>query len=171
MNGNLNTLVLSFGGNQPKTFDCFKKALIQLSKDLGSLQVTSKIYESEAWGFDKPTNPFLNQIVVFSSKHNPIKALTITQEIEKRLGRKSKSIERQYTDRPIDIDILYYNSEVINQDKLTIPHYLISERKFILTPLNEILPNFIHPILNKSSKELLLQCEDNLTVNPIKKQD
>ncbi len=165
MNGNFHNIVLSFGGNEVNTFSCFEEALHLLKEKLGNLVLISKVYESEAWGFDKPTNPFLNQVLLISSETKPPDALNITQNIEKKLGRKTKSINKTYSDRPIDIDILFFDSEIINSEKLTIPHYLITKRKFILKPLAEILPNFIHPVLKKSVKELLLQCEDKLTVN------
>ena len=170
MNGIFTNLVLSFGGNQLTTASCFEKSVTLLADELGKQILISKIYESEPWGFEQPTHPFLNQIVVFATKKEPKEVLEITQNIEKKLGRKTKSTNKQYTDRPIDIDILFYGKLVLDSEKLTIPHSLITKRKFILEPLNEILPNFIHPIHNKSAKELLLQCEDNLTVHPIKKK-
>jgi 7,8-dihydro-6-hydroxymethylpterin-pyrophosphokinase len=66
--------------------------------------------------------------------------------------------------RIIDIDILFYEKEVINEEDLIVPHPLIQERKFVLIPLNELSPNFIHPVFKKNIHELLIKCKDNLPV-------
>lgn len=166
MNGEKHEIVLSFGGNQPQTADCFRKALKLLGQKLGEVTEQSGIYKSEAWGFEKPTSDFLNQVVVINSNEDPHNVFKLTQNIEKQLGRETKSISENYQDRPIDIDILFYSDKIIETKNLTIPHYLIEKRKFILVPLNEILPNFMHPVLKKTLKELLLHCTDKLEVKP-----
>ena len=167
MSGNKKQIVLSFGGNHKNTKSCFKKSISQLEKRMGSILLTSQIYESEAWGFKKKTDNFLNQVVVLETDRSPEQALIIAQEIEVELGRKTKSNNQVYQDRPIDIDLLFYEDKILKKPTLTIPHYLIQDRKFILIPLEEIMPEFIHPVLKKSMKELLLSCKDKNKVSPI----
>ena len=164
MNGNKHKVVLSFGGNLDNTKDCFQKAIRKIKKKIGKVEMTSSLYSTEAWGMEKGTNDFLNQVIVIHSDSKPKKILKATQKIEKKLGRKSKSINQEYRDRPIDIDILFYDDEIINKKKLTIPHPLLQERKFILEPLSEIIPDYIHPVLKKTIKELLLSSTDKLEV-------
>ncbi|HQY42320.1 MAG TPA: 2-amino-4-hydroxy-6-hydroxymethyldihydropteridine diphosphokinase, partial [Ferruginibacter sp.] len=84
--------------------------------------------------------------------------------IEESLGRK-----RSFKNAPrtIDIDILFYNKAKMNQELLTIPHPALHLRRFVLVPLNELSPNFKHPVLQKSIHQLLLQCKDELNVNKI----
>ena len=164
MNGIMNDIVVSFGGNQPETPLCFEEASHHLEEKLGKIIKKSSLYQSKAWGFEKPTADFLNQIIILSSCIKPAEVLDITQNIEKKLGRESKSTNGKYKDRPIDIDILFYADKIVETERLKIPHYLIEKRKFILEPLNEIIPDFMHPILKKTIKELLLLCKDNSEV-------
>ena len=91
MNGNKTKIVLSFGGNQRGTKTRFKKTISFLKKRMGKVVHASKVYESEAWGFETETNNFLNQVVVLETDKSPEQALIITQEIEVELGRKSKT--------------------------------------------------------------------------------
>jgi hypothetical protein len=94
----------------------------------------------------------------------PIQILESILEIEKSMGR-IRTI--QYAPRIIDIDILFYNKETISLPDLIIPHRLIQERKFVLTPLNELSPNYKHPLIGKSMHQLLQACNDPLAVHKI----
>ncbi len=169
MNGYSQQLLLSFGGNELSTEECFRESLIMLSERFGNPLHVSSIYETQAWGFDTATNPFLNQLVVFNTNDKVESILEFTQSIEKIKGRKSKSINGSYANRPIDIDILCYGDLEITTNNLIVPHKFMHERNFILIPLQEILPNFIHPTLKKTLKELLLLTQDDLQVKPYKK--
>lgn len=164
MNGDFHNIALSFGGNQSETQTCFEQALEILSQDLGPISDISSLYKSEAWGMKKGTHDFLNQVVLIQSDKTPKEVLSITQKIEQKLGRTEKSTNKDYQDRPIDIDILFINGKIIDTPRLTVPHFLIQKRKFILEPLAEIMPKFIHPVLKKSIKQLLLECKDKLEV-------
>lgn len=88
-------------------------------------------------------------------------------DTEKQLGRKRSADGPRYTSRPIDIDILFYGTEVIDTPTLTVPHPRLAERSFVLTPLYEILPNFIHPVFHKSIRSLWEECPDRLEVRKI----
>jgi 2-amino-4-hydroxy-6-hydroxymethyldihydropteridine diphosphokinase len=113
---------------------------------------------------EKDTPDFLNKVVVVLTDLKPKELLKATQKIEKKLGRKTKSINQEYKDRPIDIDLLFFDDRIIYKKKLVIPHQLLHTRKFILKPLSEIIPDYIHPVIKKTIKKLLLSCDDKLEV-------
>ena len=112
---------------------------------------TSSFYETEPWGMDSK-NWFVNAVVEIKSKLSPQKLLEECQRIEKQLGRKQSSGD--YQDRTIDIDILFYNKDILNDENLIIPHKFVHLRAFTLVPLLELIPNFEHPILHKTITEL-----------------
>ena len=110
----------------------------------------SKFYESEPWGY-KAQPSFLNAVIIVKSDIQPQNFLLKLQEIEKRLG---KMVNVRWGPRIIDIDILFCDDLIINSDDLIIPHPHAHERDFVLKPMCEIAPDFIHPSLNKSMIEL-----------------
>ena len=164
MNGNRHRVVLSFGGNLDNTLYCFEKATKKIKKKIGEVEITSSIYSTQAWKMEKDTPDFLNKVVVVLTDLKPKELLKATQKIEKKLGRKTKSINQEYKDRPIDIDLLFFDDRIIYKKKLVIPHQLLHTRKFILKPLSEIIPDYIHPVIKKTIKKLLLSCDDKLEV-------
>lgn len=150
-------VVLSFGGNKNGTLDSFKKALVFLHERVGEVVLKSSVITTPAWGFEEKTNDFLNQIIVIETTIAPKELLKVTQKIEIELGRKPKLFENKYEDRVIDIDILFHENLILKTTKLTVPHKFVKERRFILEPMSEILPNFIHPVFNKTIQELLAE--------------
>ena len=106
---------------------------------VGHVIKQSSLYETEPWGFYSP-NKFINACVCCESCLSPRSVLTITQDIEKTLGRTGKSIDGKYNDRVIDIDILLYDDIDVDEPDLKIPHPLMREREFVMRPLNEIYP-------------------------------
>ena len=164
MNGNKHRVVLSFGGNLDNTLYCFEKATKKIKKKIGEVEITSSIYSTQAWKMEKDTPDFLNKVVVVLTDLKPKELLKATQKIEKKLGRKTKSINQEYKDRPLDIDLLFFDNKIIFKKKLVIPHQLLHTRKFILKPLSEIIPDYIHPVIKKTIKKLLLSCDDKLEV-------
>ncbi|MBQ5731201.1 MAG: 2-amino-4-hydroxy-6-hydroxymethyldihydropteridine diphosphokinase [Bacteroidaceae bacterium] len=148
------TIYLGLATNQGNKEENIRGAIEELSHLLGAPTAVATIIETEPWGFQSD-NSFLNTVVAFKSTLAPEEILKATQEIERRLGRTKKSIDRHYSDRPIDIDILLYGSRVIDSEQLTIPHPLLHRRLFVLQPLAQIAPGLIHPILGKSIAQLL----------------
>lgn len=125
------------------------------NKEIQILQ-SSQIYETEPWGLtDQPW--FLNQCIQISTTLNPYQLLNTINQIEADLGRIR---HQKWAERTIDIDILYYQNQIIKTEKLTIPHPEIKNRQFVLQPLTEIAPNFIDPLDNKTLKELQSICKD-----------
>ncbi|ERM80631.1 hypothetical protein P872_12505 [Rhodonellum psychrophilum GCM71 = DSM 17998] len=120
----------------------------------------SSVFETAAWG-KLSEGDYLNQVLVFQTNLAAEGVLTIIQEIENRLGRKR---EEKWGNRTMDIDILYFGQQVIQNRTLIIPHPFISRRRFVLEPLVEILPDFIHPILRVSSTQMLEICTDTSSV-------
>ena len=113
------------------------EAITLIEKKIGPVLRQSSFHETEPWGFDSP-NLFLNACVCVSTSLAPRQLLETTQAIEIEMGRVKKSINAQYTDRIIDIDILLYDQLNINEPDLIVPHPLMKERDFVMLPLKEI---------------------------------
>ena len=148
----MSKVFLSLGTNLGNKAGNLLKAIVHLSQKTGILSAISSIYETEPWGYESGNN-FLNMAVCLETKLSPKKILTITKSIEKLIGREEKTTD-SYRDRLIDIDLIAYDDLIINSDKLKLPHPLFHERRFVLEPLNEIAPDFIHPVLQKKVSEL-----------------
>ena len=159
----INKVFLSLGSNIGDRVHNLSLARIVISNKIGNITINSKIYQSEPWGFELQDS-FLNQIIIVETYLNSKEVLTKILNIEKKLGRVRK---RKWEPRNIDIDILYYNNDIINQKDLQIPHKHLHERKFILKPLNDIDPNYINPTIRKTNSKLLNECKDNSIVNDI----
>ena len=160
-NAQLHKIVFLLGSNQGNKSKNLENARQLIDSFVGKIKLVSSIYETEPWGFES-TEAFLNQAVLVESSHEHDDVLKAIQKIEKDMGR--DRILNFYTSRVIDIDIIFIDQLVINQPDLTIPHPLIQLRKFVLIPLNEIIPKFIHPVLDISITQMLGQCEDTLKV-------
>lgn len=144
---------LSLGTNLGEKERNIKNALVAISKRIGHVLNCSSNYENSPWGFDSE-NTFLNVVVKVETT---LSAQTILAEIlciEKKLGRTEKTKNGSYCDRIIDIDILFFDNEIIDSENLKIPHPLLAKRMFVLKPLCEIAPDFIHPVLQKSMQQL-----------------
>ncbi|MEI6823001.1 MAG: 2-amino-4-hydroxy-6-hydroxymethyldihydropteridine diphosphokinase [Bacteroidota bacterium] len=154
---------LLLGGNIGDTKAILKDAIKVIESSSGIVLKKSSVYKSEAWGF-KSEQAFLNQVILLQTKLSPEVLLHTILSIEQQMGRERDTNEG-YSSRLIDIDILFYDNLIINQESLTVPHPLLHKRRFTLLPLNEIAKDYIHPILNKSINELLLECPDDSIVN------
>ncbi len=116
----------------------------------------SSIYETEAWGLaDQPA--YLNQVVIAKTNLSATTLLQTLLNIEHQMGR-VRTVK--WEQRCIDLDILFYNNTIINEEGLKIPHPYLHQRRFTLIPLCELIPDFIHPVFNKTVKQLLAECED-----------
>ncbi|HRX30155.1 MAG TPA: 2-amino-4-hydroxy-6-hydroxymethyldihydropteridine diphosphokinase [Saprospiraceae bacterium] len=140
---------LSLGTNEGDKITNLKNAVLEISK-LASIEAISSIYESAAWD-GSVQEVYYNQVVALSTSLNPNQLLKDIKTIEKRLGRKETY---RWGPRVIDIDILFYNGEIIDEPGLTIPHPLLHQRNFVLIPLMEIASEWMHPKLHKNIEEL-----------------
>lgn len=159
----MDTIVyLSLGTNKGHREHYLREGIRLINSLVGSVQTISSFYESSSWGYKD--RPYLNCVIMIRSDLSADQILRKTQEIEIYLGRKSKSIFRKgkvlYKAREIDIDILLYGNEIIQEPDLLIPHISLHKRRFVLVPLNEIAPCIIHPILKKNIEILLEECTD-----------
>ena len=159
-----NRVFLLTGGNLNDRLRLLNQAKVEIEKEIGQIQKESSIFESVSWGFDSESN-FLNQVLIINTEFTPTQVLEKCQEIENNLGRTRES--DQYVSRTMDIDILFFNDEVIDLPKLKIPHIQLQNRRFTLEPLSEIEPDLIHPVLNKTMKQLLKDCSDKSEVKKI----
>ena len=157
-------LYLLLGGNLSDKRKIFSETFLLLGVRVGKITEKSSIYETEPWGFESD-DLFWNQAVEILTELSPEEVLGQTQRIELELGRIRKAT--QYDSRIIDIDILFYGDQVINQQNLVVPHPRIQERKFALVPLCEIAPNLVHPVFQKSIGQLLQECADPLKVEKV----
>ena len=142
------TVYLGLGTNLGNKEANLRTAIYKLQERIGKQFSLSSFYETAPWGFESD-HSFLNAAIGLETSLSPIEILHITQEIEKELGRTKKSVNGSYSDRLIDIDILLYDTLVLQTPELTIPHPLMTERDFVMKPLIEIAGNVIHPILKK----------------------
>ena len=153
----MNTAVILLGSNLFNRNFFLDESKVMM-KDFGSILSCSSVYESFAWGFESENN-FLNQVVQFETELQPITLLKELQKIENILGR--ERISGTYISRTIDLDILFFNEDIIEEENLIIPHKHIQDRMFTLLPLVEILEDFIHPGLKRTIKELVDLCPDS----------
>ena len=150
---------LGLGSNLGRRKHYLEQALRALEQHAGRLLKSSSFIETAPWGYDSP-NPYLNAALALETTLTPHQLLSVTQQIERDLGRTRKSRGGQYHDRVIDIDILYYDDRVINEPGLTIPHPRLHRRRFVLEPLNEIAPQFIDPQRHLAVAQMLARLDD-----------
>lgn len=132
-----------------------------ISSLLGTVLSRSSIYETEAWGFDADES-FYNRILMLDTSLSPEESLKSCLKIEKLRGRERS--HSGYESRIIDIDILFYDSRIIETEHLKIPHPKMHLRRFVLEPLNELIPHFEHPVFKKKVAQLLRDCTDTCGV-------
>jgi 2-amino-4-hydroxy-6-hydroxymethyldihydropteridine diphosphokinase len=160
----MNNVYLLLGSNLDDRSAMLQQACKEISSRIGLISRKSSIYESKPWGFNS-RNSFLNQVIRIESELNPAGILREILHIELYLGRKRDQSKR-YSSRKIDIDILFFNDEIITEENLIIPHPGIPERMFTLLPLSELDGTFVHPVSRKSIDELISECPDKLSVYP-----
>lgn len=151
---------LILGGNQGNVVNTLlhAKAVIQLQ--CGNILAYSGLYTTQAWG-NTNQPPFINQVLILNTTLTPQVLLHQLLDVEQQFGRVRST---KYAPRIIDIDILYYDNEIINSTSLTLPHPHIASRRFVLVPLTEVAPLYIHPLLQHTNQQLLHQCTDTLSV-------
>ena len=157
----MNEVYLQLGSNIGDRLDNLDQSIKIITERIGNVLEKSSVYESTPWGVENQRN-FLNQVIFVESNFDPYTILDLVLQIEKDMGR--IRIEK-WGERIIDIDILFIDDLIIESENLCIPHEFIAKRKFVLQPMCEIAPGFIHPKLNKTISQLLEECIDDEKVN------
>lgn len=134
----MHTVYLSLGSNLGDRELMLRRAVQLIGERVGRIERLSSFHETAPWGFSSE-NMFINAAVCVSTSLSPRELLEATQDVERELGRKVKSVDGQYHDRPIDIDILLYDDIRVDEPDLKIPHPRMNERDFVMKPLGEIL--------------------------------
>lgn len=153
-------IYLGLGSNIGNRLDFLSEAIRLIETRIAPLTKYSSLYETEAWG-NKNQPSFLNQVVKLDSSRDVFELLSELKNIEKYMGRVKRE---KWGERNIDIDLLFYNGLIINDKRLKLPHPGITERLFVLIPLEEIAPEFRHPVEKKTISELRSLCADTLDV-------
>ncbi|MCM4169505.1 Thymidylate kinase [Arenibacter antarcticus] len=151
------TTYLSLGSNLGDRLNHLQEGIFQINARIGTVTKTSHLYETPAWGFEG--EPFYNACISVETHLSPSDLLEELLKIEILLGRERKQ-SSGYASRTLDLDIIYYDREILKTDRLEIPHPNLFKRKFVLRPLADIAPQYYHPILDKDSRNLLQECQD-----------
>ncbi len=159
-----NKVVLSLGSNLGDKKAFLLQAIQQIHDHIGFVKQASFIYETPSWGFD--SFPFYNICILLNTHLQPEVLLDKLKDLEKKLGRTIKTTE-SYSARTVDIDIVYFNDEVIETEYLTIPHPQMQNRTFVLIPLNDLEIEWKHPVLQKDTSELLSNCNDDSEIKKV----
>ncbi|MBA2249111.1 MAG: 2-amino-4-hydroxy-6-hydroxymethyldihydropteridine diphosphokinase [Chitinophagaceae bacterium] len=160
----MNTAFLLIGGNIGDRSVNLQLAKSRLQQHIGEIGKCSSVYETSAWGNQEQAD-FLNQVITLHTKLSAAECMKEILTIENKMGR----VRDQKNDpRIIDIDILFFDEAIINEPDLIIPHPQIQNRKFALIPMNELAPEFEHPVFNISIAALLSTCTDQLEVRLLK---
>ncbi|RPI66399.1 MAG: 2-amino-4-hydroxy-6-hydroxymethyldihydropteridine diphosphokinase [Ignavibacteriales bacterium] len=146
----INTAYLALGSNKWDRIAFLKKAVEFISAE-NKIIKTSSVYETKAYG-KKDQADFLNAVIIITTEKNALELFYHIKDIEKKTGR---TASERWGEREIDIDILFFNDIIIKNKIITIPHQGMAERDFVLVPLKEISPEFIHPLLKKTPEELI----------------
>lgn len=155
------TTFLSIGSNLGNRQLLLQKAIFEIGKVAGEIRQVSAVYETPSWGFEG--EDFLNACLELQTLLSPEDLLAKLLAIETDFGRERNEGD-SYQSRTLDIDIIYYEKDIINTENLTVPHPKMQDRKFILKPLADITPQFYHPIFNKDTRNLLQESKDKSTI-------
>ena len=150
------------GSNLGDRISLINEAIRLIGEEVGDIQGISSYYHTAPWGTEH-LQPYINLALSLNTQQSPEQVLETILSIERVLGRTRNS--DQNAPRSIDIDIILYDNLIINQENLTVPHPRMHLRRFVLVPLSEIVPGYVHPIFGITVKELLDKCTDSLGVS------
>ena len=157
----MQTVYLGLGSNKGERISYIEKAIEEISGlPETKIFVRSGVYETEPWG-NIEQEDYLNSVLGIQTELNAEDLLKELKSIEKHIGRKEN---KKWSEREIDIDLLFYGNEIIDKDHMKVPHGQIENRRFVLVPMNEIAPGFMHPVFKKSISQLLEDTTDILKV-------
>lgn len=152
-----------YGSNVGNKSEIFDQAFCLINNRCGDVVALSSAYESEPWGFDAD-EWFLNRLMIVRTELSPDDIMDVLLDIESLLGRVRHPESKGYASRKIDLDILYYGDEIVNDDKVIAPHPRLHLRRFVLLPMCEVAPDFVHPVFHLTQTELLESCPDKSEV-------
>lgn len=158
----MKSAVLLLGSNLDDREQYIRDAARHIENKIGNISRLSHLYETEPWGFSSEQH-FLNQVLVCETTLEPTALLSTIKGIELYMGRE-RTGSGGYRSRKIDIDILFYEDKYVESPELTIPHPRLHERNFTLVPLQELMPDYMHPVFKKTIRELLQTSPDQLQV-------
>ncbi|RCW94009.1 2-amino-4-hydroxy-6-hydroxymethyldihydropteridine diphosphokinase [Winogradskyella arenosi] len=161
------TIHIALGSNKGQKLQYLQQAIDAVFEHVGVVKKISSVYKTPALGFDG--DDFYNACITVETELKPKKVLKALQSIETALGRQSKTTEG-YASREIDLDILFFEDDILQENTLTIPHAELHKRKFVLQPLRDITTDFQHPVLQKSLEQLWEECEDPSVIEPLNDQ-
>lgn len=160
----MHKVFLGIGGNIGNKQVNFDKVYRIIKNELGEITKSSSVYETPPWGFEAREN-FWNQVLFIETEYSPYELLQKIHDIENSFGRIRES--EKYNSREMDIDILYFDKLEIETESLILPHPRIPHRLFVLVPLAEIAPEFIHPVLQLTNVQMLENCSDDSVIKKI----
>ncbi|MCB4799925.1 2-amino-4-hydroxy-6-hydroxymethyldihydropteridine diphosphokinase [Neotamlana laminarinivorans] len=160
----LTTYYIALGSNKGDKFKNLQEAIQAIYNQIGNVKLISKVYKSEALGFE--SDDFFNCCLILESQFKPTKVLRLLLAIETHLGR-TRTKKEGYEARTIDLDLIFAEDQIVETKTLQLPHPEMHKRKFVLQPLADIAPKEIHPVFNKSVEDLLVVCEDKSVLEPL----
>lgn len=161
----MNAAYLILGGNIGNTLENLEKTRKLINANAGKIVRLSDVFITAAWGkTDQPD--FYNQALCIETDLDPMDLLEELLKTEAAAGRIRNG--EKWAERTMDIDILFYNDEVIHEANLTIPHPYLKDRRFVLAPLEQIAAELVHPVFKKSIFTLLKECKDNSSIKILK---
>ncbi len=156
----MNKTYLLLGSNMNNPQRQLSIAIKNITQQIGNIIRKSKLYTTAAWGNNNQPD-FLNQVIIVETNMPALETIEKILAIENKMGRVRT---KKNAPRIIDIDILFFNKEIIAEKNLSVPHPQIENRRFVLVPLNELSPGFTHPVTRKTIHKLLTDCTDTLDV-------
>ena len=163
------TVFIQLGSEEEPREQYLQEAILFLKNEIGVLAGKSPVYETEPWQMDDK-QWFLNQVVQMETVFLPKELLQKLKSHEQKYGRKQRILRTTpYERRKIDMDILFYDDRIIHDDDLIVPHPLLHRRRFVLQPLADLAPGWVHPLLKKTIRQLLNECTDEMKIRKYKR--